>query len=123
MSVGARYNFERAEVYWPEDTDSAGYTAIKDLLGDPEPVEAGIVPEFQAAVTASADLDILVTPEVISSTGDVYLSADIRMFPGTHRHHCWWKWDLWSYTRRCSIGRLRQQHTSLPCRRYSHGYY
>ena len=64
MQIGARYNFEKAEVYWPQDSDSAGYSKIQDLIGDPEPTESGIVPEFQAAVSASADLDILVTPEV-----------------------------------------------------------
>lgn len=66
MQVGARYNFDKAEIYWPDDPDSAGYQQIKDLIGNPEPVETGIVPQFQAAVQASADLDILVTPEVSS---------------------------------------------------------
>jgi hypothetical protein len=65
MQIGATYNFGKCEIYFPEDTDSAGYQTIQDLVGDPEPVESGIVPEFNAAVTASADLDILVTPEVI----------------------------------------------------------
>jgi hypothetical protein len=64
MSVGATYNFERAEVYFPQDTDSAGYSKLSDLVGQPSPVEPVIVPEFQATVAASADLDILVTPEV-----------------------------------------------------------
>jgi hypothetical protein len=64
MQVGARYNFERAEVYWPQDSDSAGYSQIQDLVGQPQPTKQGIVPQFQAAVTVSADLDILVTPEV-----------------------------------------------------------
>lgn len=63
MSVGAKYTFEKAEVYWPQDSDSADYSKINDLIGDPEPVESGIEPQFQASVQASADLDILVTPE------------------------------------------------------------
>jgi hypothetical protein len=64
MQVGARYSFEKAEVYWPQDSDSEGYSKIQDLLGDPEPVQSGLTPQFQASVTASADLDILITPEV-----------------------------------------------------------
>jgi hypothetical protein len=42
MQIGATYNFEKCEVYFPEDTDSAGYQTIQDLVGDPEPVESGI---------------------------------------------------------------------------------
>ena len=81
MQVGARYNFERAEVYWPQDSDSAGYAKIQDLVGDPEPTESGIVPEFQAAVTASADLDILVTPEVsLETIGVLLLSCQFQRF-------------------------------------------
>ncbi|KAL2821672.1 hypothetical protein BJX63DRAFT_427669 [Aspergillus granulosus] len=63
MSVGAKYTFDKAEVYWPQDADEADYSKINDLIDDPEPVESGLVPEFSASVQASADLDILVTPE------------------------------------------------------------
>jgi hypothetical protein len=50
-------------VYWPQDDDGAASSKIQDLLEDPEPVETGLVPEFQAEVTASVDIDIRVTPE------------------------------------------------------------
>lgn len=63
MKAGARYTFEKAEVYWPQDDDGDASTKIQDLLDDPEPVETGLVPEFQAEVTASVDVDIRVTPE------------------------------------------------------------
>jgi hypothetical protein len=79
MQIGARYNFEKAEVYWPQDSDSAGYSQIQDLIGDPEPTESGIVPEFQAAVSASADLDILVTPEVSLTQHDVLLQSFVSL--------------------------------------------
>ena len=62
MQVGARYRFEQAEMYWPDDGTAA--PVLANLVGDTaEPVEAGLVPEFQAAVAASVDLDVNVTPE------------------------------------------------------------
>jgi hypothetical protein len=63
MSVGAKYTFEKLEVYWPEGDDSTDYSKINDLVGDPEPVASGLEPLFQASVQASADLDVMVTPE------------------------------------------------------------
>ncbi|CAI7614222.1 unnamed protein product [Penicillium discolor] len=63
MSVGAKYTFEKSEVYWPEGDDSTDYSKINDLVGDPEPVASGLEPSFQASVQASADLDVMVTPE------------------------------------------------------------
>lgn len=42
MSVGARYTFDKAEVYWPQDSDSTDYSKINDLIGDPQPVQTGI---------------------------------------------------------------------------------
>ncbi|ETS82826.1 hypothetical protein PFICI_04702 [Pestalotiopsis fici W106-1] len=63
MQVGARYTFEKAEVYWPQDDDGDAASKIQDLLGNPEPVDSGLVPEFQASVSASVDIDIKITPE------------------------------------------------------------
>ncbi|GKZ26889.1 hypothetical protein AbraCBS73388_003278 [Aspergillus brasiliensis] len=63
MSVGAKYTFEKSEVYWPQGDDSTDYSKINDLVGDPEPVASGLEPSFQASVQASADLDVMVTPE------------------------------------------------------------
>lgn len=61
MEIGARYNFERAEVYWPEESEDL--SKIRDLVKSPETGDQGLVPQFDASVQASADLDILVTPE------------------------------------------------------------
>ncbi|KAJ5715268.1 uncharacterized protein N7483_012449 [Penicillium malachiteum] len=63
MPAGARYTFEKSEVFWPEGDGSTDYSKIKDLVDDPEPVSSGLEPSFQANVQASADLDIMVTPE------------------------------------------------------------
>ena len=62
MQVGARYTFEQAEMYWPDDGEAS--PVLQNLIGDTaDPVESGLSPEFQAAVTASVDIDINVTPE------------------------------------------------------------
>ncbi|KAH8889137.1 hypothetical protein GQ53DRAFT_653194, partial [Thozetella sp. PMI_491] len=61
MQVGARYTFEQAEIYWPDDGEAA--PVLQNLIDPPERVDSGLVPEFQAAVTASVDIDVKVTPE------------------------------------------------------------
>ncbi|KAK4116057.1 hypothetical protein N656DRAFT_841568 [Canariomyces notabilis] len=62
MQAGARYTFEQAEIYWPDD--GAAAPVLQGLVGDTaEPVASGLAPEFQAAVPAYVDLDINVTPE------------------------------------------------------------
>lgn len=63
VQAGARYTFEKAEVYFPQDDNGTAASKIQGLFEDPEPVETGIVPEFQASVTASIDVDIIITPE------------------------------------------------------------
>ncbi|KAJ5701322.1 hypothetical protein N7488_008870 [Penicillium malachiteum] len=63
ISTGAKYIFEKSGVFWPEGDDSTDYSKIKDLVDDPEPVTSGLEPSFQTNVQASADLDIMVTPE------------------------------------------------------------
>ncbi|KAL4745601.1 hypothetical protein BDW72DRAFT_198485 [Aspergillus terricola var. indicus] len=63
MSAGAKYTFEKSEVYWPQGDDSADHSEIKDLVKDPEPVKSSIEPSFHVNVRASADLDINATPE------------------------------------------------------------
>lgn len=63
VQAGARYTFEKAEVYFPQDDDGSAASKIQGLLDDPEPVETGLVPEFKADVTASIDVDIRITPE------------------------------------------------------------
>lgn len=62
MTIGAQYTFERSEMYWPQDST----TNVFDKIGDsakPEPLEAGLHPQFDASVRADAQLDFKVTPE------------------------------------------------------------
>ncbi|KZF20522.1 glycoside hydrolase family 18 protein [Xylona heveae TC161] len=61
MNIGTRYNFGLSEVYWPDEPDDD--SAIKDLVQHPDATTEEVVPVFDAAVRASADLDIMVTPE------------------------------------------------------------
>ena len=45
MQVGARYRFEQAEMYWPDDGEAS--RVLGNLVGGTaEPVAAGLVPEF-----------------------------------------------------------------------------
>jgi hypothetical protein len=61
IQAGARYTFEQAKIYWPDD--SAAAPMLQGLVGDTaEPVASGLAPEFQAAVSAYINLDINVIP-------------------------------------------------------------
>jgi hypothetical protein len=65
MSAGAKVQFGKTEVYWPQDDDAS--QKYQKLLGiDAKPAAADQVtvePTFDARVQANAQLDILVTPE------------------------------------------------------------
>ncbi|OAA41490.1 Chitinase II [Beauveria brongniartii RCEF 3172] len=61
MQVGARYTFDKTEMWWPDDDEAK--PVLQNLLDNPEPVKTGLVPEFKAAVAASIDVDFKVTPE------------------------------------------------------------
>jgi hypothetical protein len=63
MQVGVRFNFEKSEWYWPEDADSDKYNELLVLENNPEPADTGLHPVLTSNVKASADLDVLVTPE------------------------------------------------------------
>lgn len=69
MRAGAKLNFGKAEVYWPQD-DSASdkYQTLLGIKSDTTaPDKALVAPTFDAKVTVDAALDILVTPEVCLS--------------------------------------------------------
>lgn len=88
MQVGVRFKFEQQERYWPDNADSSKYNELLDLQKDPEPVQQGIVPEFSASVAASADLNVLVTPEAnlgikIGTSGLTLVNAQIVGYVNT----------------------------------------
>lgn len=88
MQVGVRFKFEQQEWYWPDDADSSKYNELLDLQNNPEPVRQGIVPEFSASVAASADLNVLVTPEAnlgikIGTSGLTLVNAQIVGYVNT----------------------------------------
>ncbi|KAL8692321.1 MAG: hypothetical protein Q9218_002638, partial [Villophora microphyllina] len=65
MRAGARLNFGKAEVYWPQD--DAANDKYQKLLGlkdeTTHPSQDLIVPTFDAKVQVDAQIDIKVTPE------------------------------------------------------------
>jgi hypothetical protein len=63
MQIGAGYTFQAAEVYWPQNGDSASYQKIRDLVGNVETPNSGLDPRFSASVKAEANIDVLLTPE------------------------------------------------------------
>ncbi|KAL2060601.1 hypothetical protein VTL71DRAFT_9242 [Oculimacula yallundae] len=67
MKAGAKLKFGKAEVYWPQD-DSASdkYQKLLGIAANPAGPEdqSSVEPTFDARVAASAQLDIIVTPEV-----------------------------------------------------------
>jgi hypothetical protein len=63
MGVGARYTFEKSEMYWPQGSESDAYDELQGGDGNPEPRQTGLSPEFEANVQANAQLDFQVTPE------------------------------------------------------------
>lgn len=90
MQIGASYKFEPAEVYWPQDDDSKGYQKIKDLVGSVEIPDAGLEPRFSASVAASADFDVLMTPEAkmgIKINGGIMDAQLVGFVNNTLRFH------------------------------------
>lgn len=65
MNAGAKLNFGKAEVYWPQDdTASDKYQTLLGIKSETSaPGKALVAPTFDAKVTVDAALDILVTPE------------------------------------------------------------
>lgn len=64
VKAGARLNFGKAEVYYPE-ASSEEYTELDDLLSETKrPERNQLEPIFEAGVKANADLRVLVEPVV-----------------------------------------------------------
>jgi hypothetical protein len=62
MQVGVRFNFQRNEWFWPDNADSERLNKILDVKDTPAP-QSSVQPVFNAIVQATADLNVLVTPE------------------------------------------------------------
>ena len=69
MKAGAKLNFGKAEVYWPQDdTASDNYQTLLGIKSDPSAQSKDLIsPTFDAKVKIEAAIDILVTPEVSRS--------------------------------------------------------
>ncbi|KAL8990145.1 MAG: hypothetical protein Q9169_008197, partial [Polycauliona sp. 2 TL-2023] len=65
MRAGARVNFGKAEVYWPQDDAASDkYQTLLGLNADPSAADKDLItPTFDAKVRVDAALDINVTPE------------------------------------------------------------
>ena len=66
MKAGAKLNFGKAEVYWPQDdTASDKYQALLGITANPSAQDKDLIePTFDAKVKIDAQIDVLVTPEV-----------------------------------------------------------
>lgn len=65
MKAGAKLNFGKAEVFWPQD-DSASdnYQTLLGLKSNPSAQSQDLVaPTFDAKVKVDAQIDVKVTPE------------------------------------------------------------
>lgn len=68
MKAGAKVNFGKAEVFWPQD-DKAGdkYQKLLGITAAPKTQDKDLIePTFDAKVKIDAQIDVLVTPEVSS---------------------------------------------------------
>lgn len=66
MRAGAKVNFGKAEVYWPQDDAASDkYQTLLGLNADPSAADKDLIaPTFDAKARVDATLDINVTPEV-----------------------------------------------------------
>ena len=66
MKAGAKLNFGKAEVYWPQDDSSSDkYQTLLGVKSDPSAQSKELIePTFDAKVRIDAQIDIKVTPEV-----------------------------------------------------------
>lgn len=78
MNAGAKLDFGKAEVYWPQDdAASSQYQELLGLDAKPSAQDQSLVqPMFDAKVTINAQIDVLVTPEVSSQTIDAFAPLD-----------------------------------------------
>ena len=66
MKAGAKLNFGKAEVYWPQDDSSSDkYQTLLGVKSEPSAQSKELIePTFDARVRIDAQIDIKVTPEV-----------------------------------------------------------
>jgi hypothetical protein len=65
MRAGVQVDFPKTEVYWPQDDDaSAQYQKLLGIDAKPSSPDTQIAPTFDSAVSAEAQLDVLITPQV-----------------------------------------------------------
>ena len=66
MKAGAKLNFGKAEVYWPQDDSSSDkYQTLLGVKSDPSAQSKELIePTFDAKVRIDAQIDVKVTPEV-----------------------------------------------------------
>ena len=66
MKAGAKLNFGKAEVYWPQDDSSSDkYQTLLGVKSNPSAQSKELIePTFDAKVRIDAQIDIKVTPEV-----------------------------------------------------------
>lgn len=70
MKAGAKVNFGKAEVYWPQDDKASDkYQTLLGIKATPETQSQELVqPTFDVKVKIDAQVDVLVTPEVSLSS-------------------------------------------------------
>lgn len=88
MKAGAKVNFGKAEVYWPQDdTASDKYQTLLGIKATPEAQSQELVqPTFDVKVKIDAQVDVLVTPEVSLSSFISDLHSFCFVF--THQLSC-----------------------------------
>lgn len=66
MKAGAKLNFGKAEVYWPQDDKASDkFQTLLGIEATPEAQSKELVqPTFDVKVKIDAQVDVLVTPEV-----------------------------------------------------------
>lgn len=64
--AGAELTFGKAQAYWPENADAGKYDDILglDLKKSDKPLGPHVVPDFEAGVQVTADVSVIVQPEV-----------------------------------------------------------
>jgi hypothetical protein len=69
MRAGATLNFDKAEVFWPQDdASSEKYQKLIGIEANPShPANDLIAPTFDAKVRMDASMSVIVTPEVSKS--------------------------------------------------------
>lgn len=95
MKAGAKLNFGKAEVYWPQDDAASDkYQTLLGVKSDPSAQSKDLIaPTFDAKVKIDAAIDILVTPEVSYFPLSLQKQVDspvVHSFEYHHHHQRRW---------------------------------